>query len=141
MKETADLEAKVHEEARSRMQRVQSLGGYDVVSRRWHHFRPAESLGRPQLPSHSSHKSFSLTHSSHGKGKDPLLPALPLSGNLRVDSQHHFGPQSVSGQQLGRFQGQILAKDASHSSLTPDSKLPKGFPVPGPGTAAIKFSG
>jgi hypothetical protein len=135
MKDTADLEAKVREEARSRMERVQLLGGYDAASRRWHHFRPTESLGRPQLLLHSTQTAFCQKHGSDGKGQGlqlPSLPIAPVSGNVKVDPLYNAGLQPLSGLQLGRTAGQTRPGwNTSYGCPPHDYLFPRGFPVPG----------
>jgi hypothetical protein len=140
MKDTAELEAKVRKEARDRMQRVQSLGGYDATSKRWQHFRPAESMGRPQLLPLSAHTVFYNTHNSGGKAPGHLLPSLhaaSVSGNQKADSLYSAGRQP--GLQLGNTPGQTMPGCwvAANSGLPNDYAFPRGFPIPGMSTTGF----
>ncbi len=124
MKDTAELEVKVRKEARDRMQRVQSLGGYDAASRRWHHFRPAESLGRLLLPL-SAHTSLYHKHGSYHKEPGLLLPSIS-SVSAKVDSPYTSGRQPLSGLQLGHTSGQTI-QGWNTSNVLGDYMFPIGI--------------
>ena len=122
MHDSAELEENARKAASIRMERVRSLGGYDIAARKWHNFRPAESLGRPplqvpkllissslepragvgtalQLPALSSRSSANPTTATYNSAPDQAESKLKGPGSslaFQNDVQGHFGPRPLN---------------------------------------------
>ena len=124
MHDTVEIEANARKEAKERMNRVKSLGGYDIVASKWHEFRPTESLGRVQLP---------LSILSRIETKGNVLPPLSSrsSGGVQAGDMNNYPTRLNSANRKGSFSCQDNDIQGLRNPRSLDYAFPRGFPMPG----------